>query len=138
MRAELAKGTNPFAVSPKIDLPQYKDLAFYDQWFELNVQAAVVNEVLGPISWHRTNPGDDDAKPRTATTSTKSTPNPVSNSIQKTVSKPSHPSLPTYFSGGRYKYGPSAFQSHIKNFKTQQFSGHGWKPVAVGYNYRYY
>jgi len=55
VRAELAAGTNPFLIAPKIDLPQYSQLKFYDAWFTQNVQAVVVSEVLGPLSWHRTN-----------------------------------------------------------------------------------
>ena len=51
----MAAGTNPFLIAPKIDLPQYSQLKFYDAWFTQNVQAVVVSEVLGPLSWHRTN-----------------------------------------------------------------------------------
>ena len=51
VRAELAKGTNPFAVAATIDLPQYAGLAQYDNWFNLNVQAAVVTEVMAEDSW---------------------------------------------------------------------------------------
>ena len=50
VRAELAKGTNPFAVAATIDLPQYAGLAQYDNWFNLNVQAAVVTEVMSEDS----------------------------------------------------------------------------------------
>ena len=50
MRAELAKGTNPFAVAATIALPQYAGLAQYDNWFNLNVQAAVVTEVMAEYS----------------------------------------------------------------------------------------
>ena len=77
VREKLAEGMNPFAIAASVDLPKYRNLAQYDQWFTLNVQvckikkrpkvhyilnpfnfdnladfkAAVVNEVLGPLSW---------------------------------------------------------------------------------------
>ena len=51
VRAELAKGTPAFQVFQEVQLPKYKDLANYDNWFQLNVQANVVQEVLGPLSW---------------------------------------------------------------------------------------
>ena len=51
VRAELAKGTNAFQVFQKVQLPQYAGLTNYDNWFQLNVQATVVQEVLGPLSW---------------------------------------------------------------------------------------
>ena len=35
-----------------VKLPQYKDLALYEQLFPLNVQAMAVSEVNGPLSWH--------------------------------------------------------------------------------------
>ena len=39
VREKLAEpGANPFAVAATIDLPKYKNLANYDQWFGLNVQ----------------------------------------------------------------------------------------------------
>ena len=51
VREEFAKGTNAFEIFTKVRLPQYEDLYQYDNWFPQNVQAMVVNEVLGPLSW---------------------------------------------------------------------------------------
>ena len=51
VRLEFAKGTNAFEIFTKVRLPQYEDLYQYDNWFPQNVQAMVVNEVLGPLSW---------------------------------------------------------------------------------------
>ena len=51
MRDEFAAGTPAFEIFTKVKLPQYSGLTQYDNWFPLNVQAMVVNEVLGPLSW---------------------------------------------------------------------------------------
>ena len=51
MRDEFAAGTGAFEIFGKVKLPQYSGLTQYDNWFQLNVQAMVVNEVLGPTSW---------------------------------------------------------------------------------------
>ena len=50
VRDEFAAGTPAFEIFTKVKLPQYS-LTQYDNWFPLNVQAMVVNEVLGPLSW---------------------------------------------------------------------------------------
>ena len=51
MRDEFAAGTPTFEIFTKVKLAQYSGLTQYDNWFPLNVQAMVVNEVLGPLSW---------------------------------------------------------------------------------------
>ena len=50
MRDEFAAGTPTFEIFTKVKLAQYSGLTQYDNWFPLNVQAMVVNEVLGPLS----------------------------------------------------------------------------------------
>lgn len=51
VRDEFAAGTPAFEIFTKVKLSQYSGLTQYDNWFPLNVQAMVVNEVLGPLSW---------------------------------------------------------------------------------------
>ena len=51
VRDEFAAGTPAFEIFTKVKLTQYSGLTQYDNWFPLNVQAMVVNEVLGPLSW---------------------------------------------------------------------------------------
>ena len=46
MRDEFAAGTPTFEIFTKVKLAQYSGLTQYDNWFPLNVQAMVVNEVL--------------------------------------------------------------------------------------------
>ena len=50
VRDEFAAGTPTFEIFTKVKLSQYSGLTQYDNWFPLNVQAMVVNEVLGPLS----------------------------------------------------------------------------------------
>ena len=46
VRDEFAAGTPAFEIFTKVKLAQYSGLTQYDNWFPLNVQAMVVNEVL--------------------------------------------------------------------------------------------
>ena len=46
VRDEFAAGTPTFEIFTKVKLTQYSGLTQYDNWFPLNVQAMVVNEVL--------------------------------------------------------------------------------------------
>ena len=51
VRAELEKGTNPFAISSVLKLDKYKDWAGYNTQFGLNVLHFVIEEgVLGPYT----------------------------------------------------------------------------------------
>ena len=55
MKAEIQKGTNPFAVASIVDLPKYKDIPQYEVFFPLNVWFIAINEVLGPLNWRPAN-----------------------------------------------------------------------------------
>jgi len=84
---ELQKGTNPFTLWKTVKLPQYSNLAQYDNWFELNVLAVTISNVLGPLSWSPKSSSSFDATPRSSSSSS----SPSSSS-----SSGSSPRLPTY------------------------------------------
>jgi hypothetical protein len=48
--AELAKGTNPFAIPKILKLDKYKDWAGYEDQFPLNVLHFAIENVLGPYA----------------------------------------------------------------------------------------
>ena len=125
VKAELAKGTNPFTIPATLKLDQYSDLAFYDQWFPLNVQAVLFDLLLGPVGWHKERSGRS-LDPCTVPASTRS-------SASKGSSSSSN-SLPTYWSssskGGGGRYSQSSFNSQINKIKSGfrgRGGGRGWK-----------
>ena len=125
VKAELAKGTNPFTIPATLKLNQYSDLAFYDQWFPLNVQAVLFDLLLGPVGWHKERSGRS-LDPCTVPASTRS-------SASKGSSSSSN-SLPTYWSssskGGGGRYRQSSFNSQINKIKSSfrgRGGGGGWK-----------
>lgn len=149
VRAELAAGTNPFQVAAKIDLPQYKDLVFFDLWFQQNVQAVVVNEVLGPASWYRRNERQE-AQPNLPSSSSSSTRNSFDS--QPSVSLPaSNPWTGNPWQSSPNSVNSNPWQSNINSktsnsspwssssHKTNQnaWAMHGWKKYK-GYNNLYY
>jgi len=149
VRAELQKGGSPFAIPQTLKLPQYENLAMYEQWFPLNVQAVLFDILLGPIGWRPENGGDNPCTaPRTTSSSAPSFPSTSSSSFPSTSSSssssfPSKSSssstsyqqpLPTYSSSSSstsyqqpnyYKN----FQSKINNFKSLWNTNGSWRPV---------
>merc|ERR1712131_148318 len=82
---ELQKGTNPFTLWKAVKLPQYSNLAQYDNWFELNVLAVTISNVLGPLSW----------SPKSSSSSAANTRS--SSSTPSSSSSGQAPGLPTYY-----------------------------------------
>ena len=128
VKAELAKGTNPFTIPATLKLNQYSDLAFYDQWFPLNVQAVLFDLLLGPVGWHKERSGRS-LDPCTVPASTRSSASKGSSS-----SSSSSNTLPTYWSsssrGGGGRYSQSSFNSQINKIKSGfrgREGGGGWK-----------
>ena len=128
MKAELQKGGNPFAIPQTLKLPQYQDLAFYDQWFPLNVQAVLFDILLGPVGYRNT-----DRTGRSIDSCSCSPSNAASASTYSSSNTVSAP-LPTYsssqpsYSYRKNNYNKKSFNSKIINFKSQLASESPWQP----------
>jgi len=148
VKAELQKGGSPFAIPQTLKLPQYQDLAFYDQWFPLNVQAVLFDILLGPVGYRNTDrtgrsidtcscsPSNAVSAPTRSSSNSASAP---TYSSSNSASAPSYYSsnsvsapLPTYsssqpsYSSRHNKY--NKFKSQISNFKSQLSSESPWQP----------
>merc|ERR1712131_544326 len=111
---ELQKGTNPFTLWKAVKLPQYSNLAQYDNWFELNVLAVTISNVLGPLSW-----------------SPKSSSSSVANT-RSSSSTGQAPGLPTYYPNPNNYVGFNSQPSKSSNnnsWKSNSNSGNSnpWK-----------
>ena len=113
------------------------------------LQAAVVNEVLGPLAW--TGPTGPTALDSAAPGSTRSSSSnsvsstPVKSSPKAPAKRPSFPrrpslfgppqvTLPAYAVSSHNPIGPQyGFQSNIKAIKTQQFHGAGWQSIVYDF-----
>lgn len=49
--AEFKKGTNSMMIPSKIELPQYKDWAMYDEWLAMNAWRVMLDDWMGPFPW---------------------------------------------------------------------------------------
>ena len=125
VKAELAKGTNPFTIPATLKLDQYSDLALYDQWFSLNVQAVLFDLLLGPVGWHKERSGRS-LDPCTVPASTRSSASKGSSSSSSSNSLPKYWSSSSRGGGGRYSQ--SSFNSQINKIKSGfRGRGGGWK-----------
>jgi len=121
---ELQKGTNPFTLWKAVKLPQYSNLAQYDNWFELNVLAVTISNVLGPLSWSPKSSSSSAANTR----SSSSTPSSSSSSS----SSGQAPGLPTYYPNPNNYVGFNSQPSKSSNnnsWKSNSNSGNSnpWK-----------
>merc|ERR1712198_121428 len=86
-------------------LPQYSNLAQYDNWFELNVLAVTISNVLGPLSW----------SPKSSSSSAANTRSSSTPSSSSSSSSGQAPGLPTYYPNPNNYVGFSSQPSKSSN-----------------------
>ena len=138
---ELQAGTNPFTLWKTVKLPQYSNLAQYDNWFELNVLAVTISNVLGPLAYSApSSSSSSTASTRSSAPAAPSQPAaPAAPSQPTTPSYPRYPQLPTYShsssSNNRYNQNNNRYKSHNKY--NNGYSYNQWRPTYHKYKHYY-